>query len=357
MSALFLISDLSGGGAERVLQIVANELVCQGVKVQVLPISPSEIVYPFDERVEILPPLQEWRARDFLIPLYCILFYLRCRRAKPHSVMTVLIRANLVGLLAQSIFGVKVCISEHSDTRELLERLGSRRQIANTIIRALYPRAEKVLAVSQGVKQALTELGVDPDRVTVVHNPVPTEPEVVAEERPLRLVTMGRLAREKNQALLLWACGPLLERYDAVLEFIGDGPMLKDLQEIARQLGIGHRVIFRGWVLEPQKYLRGAAVFVFSSDFEGFGNVLVEAMACGLPVVTTDCRSGPAEIVCQGESGLLTPVGQVEKFREAVESLLQDPNKRAHYRQKSIERSKDFIPSKIVKEYRSILQL
>jgi GalNAc-alpha-(1->4)-GalNAc-alpha-(1->3)-diNAcBac-PP-undecaprenol alpha-1,4-N-acetyl-D-galactosaminyltransferase len=172
------------------------------------------------------------------------------------------------------------------------------------------------------------------ERVHVIPNPVLAPPPAGKPPADLPagplVVAMGRLHSDKGFDHLLRAVAPSLERHpEWSLVVLGDGPDRAALEGLARELGIAGRARFPGRVAAPDAVLRQAALFVLSSRFEGFPNALVEAMACGVAVVSTDCRSGPAEIVRQGVDGVLVPPGDPEALGAAIERLISDPAERA----------------------------
>ena len=176
--------------------------------------------------------------------------------------------------------------------------------------------------------------GCDKGAFEVVYNPVPTRavPEQAtldiadrlwSGQRGARILTVGTMKAVKNHRLLLRAFARL-DRPDALLMFVGDGTGREALLSLARDLGVADRVIFAGFQPDPTPFYKTADLFVLSSNYEGFGNVIVEALATGTPVVSTDCPSGPAEILENGKWGRLTPVGDADALAEAMRASLKD---------------------------------
>jgi glycosyltransferase involved in cell wall biosynthesis len=135
------------------------------------------------------------------------------------------------------------------------------------------------------------------------------------------------------------------------LVLVGQGPLQDELTALARELGISDRVVFAGWQENPFAWMANADLFVLSSRFEGFGNVVIEAMACGLPVVSTDCPSGPSEILAGGDTGILVPVGNARALADAMCAVLEDGNLRAQLADKSRRRVPEFDISVIGRQY------
>jgi len=170
------------------------------------------------------------------------------------------------------------------------------------------------------------------------------------------LVTVGRLVDLKDHVTLINAFAKVREDIDVRLYIIGDGPNRKKLERLGQTLGLADDIRFLGWQRNPFALLKQADAFVLSSRFEGFGNVIVEAMACGLPVISTDCPSGPHEILEGGETGVLVPVGDVDALAQAITAMLSNRQKLAEYAQKSKSRVKDFDVSRVASEYLEFLK-
>jgi glycosyltransferase involved in cell wall biosynthesis len=156
----------------------------------------------------------------------------------------------------------------------------------------------------------------------------------------------------KNHQLLLRAFARL-DRPDARLMFVGDGNGREALLSLARELDVAERVIFAGFRSDPTPFYLTADLFVLSSDYEGFGNVIVEAMACGTPVVSTDCPSGPGEILEGGRYGRLVPVGNAPALAHAIKTALEAPVDRDAL----VRRASDFAPEIAARRYLDLLGL
>ncbi len=165
-------------------------------------------------------------------------------------------------------------------------------------------------------------------------------------------LSVGNLKPEKNQALLLRAFAAL-PRPDARLMLLGSGPQEAPLRALAEQLGLAERVIFAGFQRDPAPFYAAADLFVLSSNHEGFGNVIVEALSHGLPVVSTDCPAGPAEILDGGTFGLLVPVGDAAALAEAMDAALDAPVDRDAL----VRRASDFAPDIAARQYLAVMGL
>lgn len=331
--ALYLPS-LRGGGAERVMVMLANGFVERGYAVD-LVLAKAE--GPFLPDVARNLHIVDLGARRVVSSLPGLVRYLR--RERPRAMLSALNHANVIALLARRFAGVptRLVVSEHAHLSLSLETVSSHRgRLMSWFMRRTYPWADGVVAVSAGVADDLAQaMGLPRQRIAVVHNPVVTDDMLARAEAPLDhpwfapgeppvVLGVGRLTAQKDFGVLLHAFAQLRAQRPARLMILGEGELRPELESLAQQLGIHADVALPGFRDNPYAYMRRAALFVLSSRFEGFGNVLAEAMACGTPVVSTDCPSGPAEILQDGEWGRLVPVGDAEALAGAMLATLAE---------------------------------
>jgi glycosyltransferase involved in cell wall biosynthesis len=200
-------------------------------------------------------------------------------------------------------------------------------------VRLLYPLADARLVVSRGVATDLGRLsGLSFNRFEVIYNPLPQLESVRGStdatlwgNEGARIISLGTLKAQKNHKLLIDAFARVRRGRKAKLMIVGEGALRRELLELAGRLGVAEDVLLPGFVLNPTALLSSASLFVLSSDYEGFGNVLVEAMRAGVPVVSTDCPSGPAEILDGGKYGPLVPCNDPAALAHAIETALESP--------------------------------
>lgn len=228
-----------------------------------------------------------------------------------------------------------------------------------------YGGADGAITLSHGVGRDLAEyVPVLRGKIRTVHNVGLMElPSRSARPSPrdreggaIRIVACGRLIEVKDYPTLLEAFARLVRARDAHLDIIGDGPLRLALEAQVRDLDISDRTTFHGFVPDPERIMAGADIFVLTSTSEGFGNVIVEAMALGLPVVATDCPYGPAEILGDSEYGLLAPVGQPDGVAEKIGLLADDPVMRKRLADLGRKRAADFMPQAIGQQFHHALQ-
>jgi glycosyltransferase involved in cell wall biosynthesis len=203
--------------------------------------------------------------------------------------------------------------------------------------RLLYPAASACVCISRGVAEEMSALElVKPEKIRVIYNPVLTDNLLTQMEVPLShpwfeekatvVLGVGRLGDQKDFATLIRAFGLLAPRHPELrLLVLGEGKQRKMLERLVREENLASRVSLPGYVSNPYPYMKRAALFVMTSRFEGFGNVVAEALACGCPVVSTDCKSGPAEILDNGKYGHLAKTGDASDVARAMEAALEHP--------------------------------
>jgi glycosyltransferase involved in cell wall biosynthesis len=227
--------------------------------------------------------------------------------------------------------------------------------------------ADRITAVSHGVKQDLVRtLGLAPERIQVIYNPIvddrlrefarePLTHPWFESQKPVVLGT-GRLVPQKDFRLLLRAFAQVRRSRAARLVILGEGPMRKSLLELADELGIAKDVWLPGFDPNPFKYMARCSVFILSSLHEGLPGVLIQAMACGAAVISTDCEFGPAEIITRpGVDGYLTPVGDLEALTERLAYLLDHPDVREDMGQHARQSAERFSVASAVEQYQALL--
>lgn len=361
MRIAVLLPDLRGGGAERVCLDLAIEFLAAGHHVDlVLMQARGELVDLVPDGVRIVD-LEVRRARD--VPR-ALMRYLK--EGRPHCLVANLWPLTSIAVLSRCLarWNGRILIVEHNTLSRQYAKWGL---VHGILLRAsmifAYRLASRVVAVSAGVAQDVARLAwLRPDQVTVIHNPVGSARAVspamtaLAEgmwNAPMgqRCLTVGSLKDQKNHALLLRAFARL-PLPQARLMIVGQGQNEARLRALARELGLDGRVVFAGFHADPAPFYATADLFVLSSDHEGFGNVIVEALSFGLPVVSTDCPSGPAEILGQGRWGRLVPVGDAAALAEAMAAALTAPVDRGALR----ARAADFAPEIAARRYLDLLE-
>ena len=332
--------SLGMGGAERVVQVLAQEFGELGHDVTVVTTTRRADFYRLAEGVQRIrldlsgkPPGQAFEGRlgpRAVVDGMKALREMRnaIREAQSDLVISFLEDVNVITLV--SCLGIApVVVTEHADARRHGTRL-----IWRSLRRVLYAWAAALVSVSEGVDARFS--WVNADRRFVIPNPLPqllNEFKVVETGAPRTITAMGRLTWEKGFDLLLEAFARIApEHRDWRLDIIGEGPERRALEGLVSQLRLGNQVSLLGGLEMPFPKLARAEFFVLSSRSEGFGNVVAEALACGLPVVAYDCASGPSEIVINGHNGLLVPPEDVDRMADALNTMMVDSDLRSSMR-------------------------
>lgn len=357
-----LLPDLRGGGAERVCLDLAAQFVAAGHEVDlVLMQRRGELLDLVPDGVRIVD-LQARRARDVLFPLKRYL-----QQSRPDCLFVNLWPLTSIAVLSRALalWKGRLIVVEHSTLSHQYAQWGLLHGILLRMSMIVsYRFADKIVAVSAGVAKDLEQLAwLEPDQVVVVHNPIvqarPVAPAAIAMAEAMwrapngqRCLTVGSLKDQKNHALLLQAFASL-PMPEARLMIVGQGQNEAKLRALVRQLGLEGRVILAGFHVDPAPFYASANLFVLSSDYEGFGNVIVEALSFGLPVVATDCPSGPAEILGHGRWGRLVPVRDERALADAMTAALSAPVDRDALK----ARAADFAPDIAARKYLDLVGL
>lgn len=361
---LFFTSELGGGGAEKHLVRVANHLDRSRFRVSVAVLRGGGS-YEADLAGDVqLHPLGVRGLVQGVLPLSRLM-----RQERPDVVCSVMDHVNCLAIAATRILRnrppVVACV-QVATSMEWEREPSLRKRVLLRAMRYLYPSAARVVAISEGVRQDLQRfvLGIE-ERTIVIYNAgmdeaveqLAVEPDVSLSRDlgvPL-LVACGRLTEQKGFLHLLRALALVREHIPAELWVLGEGDQRAALETEVRRLGLERAVRLAGFQRNPYPYMREADVFVLSSLWEGFGNVVTEAMAVGTPVVATDCPHGPAEIIQHGESGLLVPPGDPRALAEAILRVLRDGALRQRLAEQGRKRSEAFTAPAIAEQYARVL--
>jgi glycosyltransferase involved in cell wall biosynthesis len=320
---LFYIYSLGGGGAERVIALLASGFAKRGVEV-ILAVEVEA-----QENAAYLDPAVRVETLGSSHPRALLGLARLIARERPDITVSALGVRNLKHTLAATLAGRRrrALLSFHGHYNaepHLLDRVANR----------FAPLTTRLAARSVGVsawmrRHVVEDLHGSAKRMVVIHNPVqmggakPAASAAELERREPVILALGRLVPEKDFALLIRAFARL-GRSDARLIIIGQGPLKQELSDLAKKLGVADRVEMPGYANEPWGYFERARVCAVSSRSESFSNVVVEAMAHGLPVVSTDC-GGPGEIISRPEEGVLVSVGDEAALAVALASALDHP--------------------------------
>lgn len=355
----FFLESLSLGGIGRLTLLLAEGFAARGDQVELVLIKKKGVYFD-----QLSPSVKLFilGAKRLYFSVNRLGAYLK--KAEPDILISANERANVVALITKIIYKpkTKIIISIHTNNSEQLKRQGASlvKRLVLMLARLFYREADKVIAVSRGVKKdAGIFFRIPAEKIMVIYNPIVSNviiknkkkpvkhPWVVKDDGPI-ILGIGRFVKQKDFVTLINSFSEVVKVIPAArLIILGEGEERDLLEKRITDLGLGKLVSLPGYVDNPFSFLYNASLFVLSSMWEGFGNVLVEAMAVGTPVVSTDCPSGPAEILENGKYGMLVPVGDSKKMALSIIKTLKNPPDK----EVLIERAKDFTVGKAIASY------
>lgn len=359
----FFLPALDGGGAERAMLHVAQGLAAQGMKVDLVL---AEAKGAYLDKVPASIRIVDLQAQFPVLVSKTLALRRYLQQKQPavlFSALDILSSATWAQRLAGVPTRIIMCVQTHLSQQFRDHQPYTMGRIRPRLVRWFYPWADQIVTASQGVAADVSNItGVPLESIQVIYNPVVT-PEVLenlhqsidhpwfdAGEPPV-ILGVGRLVSQKDFPTLIRAFARVRLRYPSRLMILGEGEDRPKLEAMLRELGLGEDVALPGFVENPYAYMSRAAVFALSSVFEGFGNVVAEALAAGTPVVATDCPSGPAEILANGQYGHLVSVGDADALADSIVEMLQNPIPSKILQQ----RSQDFSLDRITHQYLNVL--
>jgi glycosyltransferase involved in cell wall biosynthesis len=335
-----VLRAFEGGGAQRDMILLCNALVGKGARITILTLRPEGPLRPLLDPSIPVVEVPGGQIRYAVLGLRRAL-----RELKPAAVISSEASLNLCTLIAART------LPRRKRPKVVLREVGSpsfaerhdpyaQNRIAYRLLRRLYRYADRIIALTEGARRDLRENFAVPDRrIAVMLTNAVIPPAVAAQlaqwdgeagrEHDL-IVCVGRLSPEKDQRTLIRAMALMPADLKWRLAIVGEGAERSALEMLARELGLADRIVFTGQVADPFAFMMRARVAVCTSIYEGLCNALIEALACGTPVVSTNCPYGPFEILQGGRFGALTPVGDAQALAKAIaDALIDAPDRRA----------------------------
>lgn len=345
MRIAVVINKLYGGGAERTLALLSQDWEAAGHTIDILTFSDVPPGYPHGGRHTVLGPVgargvrrvlqvcqRGWRLRRWLLD------------HRPQQIIAFMESAGFPAVCAAASIGMRGRLI--TSVRNNPQMVSASHRI---LIRMLYRLPRRVVALSEGVRRALIDdFGLPPRRVRTILNPVfwpGAIPTIAPPKRPF-LLSVGRLHVQKGMDRVIEAFAALATQWTGDLLILGEGEQRAALEAQVQALGLADRVHLLGFREDAHAWMRQAMGLVLASRYEGWCNVLVEAMAVGCPVLAMDAPYGPREVLAGGRYGLLVPADDVSALVAGMRRLIDEPKLRQRLRQRGCQRAQHFHPAR-----------
>lgn len=356
----FFFSSLHVGGIERIKLNLASAFIARGVQVDLVLVKAEGSLR---SHVPSNARLINLNSRRTLFALRPLLHYLRAEQ--PRVMLSSQTHNNVLAIWARRLSGFpnRLAVCEHINMQEMVKYSPLRDRFRPLVARKFYPYADVIIAVSNGVAKSLsTSSRIPLSQIHVIYNPIELadieeksqgkadHPWLQSKTEPV-VIAVGRLTKQKDYSTLINAISILRRHRSIRLVILGEGEQRNTLMQLIRELKLESDVSLPGYIDNPLPYMHHADIFALSSKWEGLPNVLIEALACGVPIVATNCPSGPAEILDGGKYGKLIPVGNAQALADAIDATLEAVPAREMLQ----ERARHFSMQKIVDQYLQLL--
>lgn len=359
---VFLTLSLTKGGAERVICNMCNEYFVKRYQVTIISLMNAEPEYRLDERVRLLTVDEQQRDVSESLP---VRFLRRRKKLKvllrslkkegARCVISFLPEPNMIACSLKRTVGFRLVISVRN--APAVEYRGKVRYL---LMRMLYPKADAYVFQTNQAKAYFSFSDHIMKNSAVIPNPVAREfiGRLASADRKKEIVFVGKLEEQKDPMCLLQAFTAVHGQFpDYRLMIYGEGSLRQRLCDEITRLGLQESVSLNGNAKQVETVIRDASLFVLCSRYEGMPNALMEAMALGVPCISTDCPCGaPAELIRHGENGLLVPAGDAEKLSEAMAQMLSDPDGAGQMGIRAQKIVEDYDPERIYEKWEEIVR-
>jgi glycosyltransferase involved in cell wall biosynthesis len=355
---------LEGGGAERVMLHLADGFAQRGFKTDLV------IAEAFGDYLGQVPASVRLVDLESTFPVILSKTMALRRYLKQEKPIVLLSALDILGASFWARWRTQVptrivmCVQTYLSSQFQYDPFPPNAWLRSTMVRWLYPKADALIAASYGTAADLAQWTALPlEQIRVIYNPVIT-PEVLKKSQepidhpwfapgePPVILGVGRLVMQKDFFTLIQAFAQVRQKIPARLMILGEGEQRAQLEDLIQALDLKEGVALPGFVENPYAYMRAVSVFVLSSRYEGFGNVVAEALAMGTPVVSTDCPSGPSEILARGKYGKLVPMADATAMADAILETLTHPTPSETLKHRSL----DFECDRIVDQYLDVVE-
>lgn len=358
IKVVFVLGCLGNGGAERTVLNILNNIDSNLFDVSLClleNIEKNSYSNFLNKKIDIT--ILNRRARYSILSIAKVI-----KKENPDIVFSTLSYMNVVVYIAHKL--------SYSKSKLILREANFMKKDFNMsklsyfLVKHSYANCHKVISLSKGVKQNLKDhFNVKEEKISLIYNPIDlinirkmqNETLDTIDKGVFKLIVCGRLTKQKNQELLIRALKKIKVGNEKwILNIVGDGEDRIKLESLVKELSLEDNIKFLGFKKNPYKYMANSDLFILSSLWEGFGHVVAEAMACGTPVLSTDCPHGPREILDNGEFGWLVANNDEKALTEKIEYLINNQNEIEIMKKKLKERVDYFDSPKIVKEYENV---
>ena len=365
---VFFINSLAGGGAERILTTILSEL--QSKFIVTLVLMEDRIEYKIPQNIKVIylnkSELNSSGLSKVLnIGVFAYKLAKVCNSINAEYCFSLTSRPNLINSLSKLLGNEsKTILYEVATPSIQYSQKNITSFVAKSLIKILYPKCNILVANSFGVTQDLKENLCIENNVQTIYSPIDIKDikkdsekkvDLQCDDGYIKFITIGRLDYGKNHKMMINSFSKI-DNKKSILYILGEGELKSELSNLVKKLDLTKRVVFLGFDNNPYKYLKQSDIFLFTSKFEGFPTVLIEALSCNLPIISTDCPNGPREILDDienyhkkiindikiGEYGILSPVDNEELFTKAINTMVNDVNLRTEYKAKTTLRADYF---------------
>ncbi|MEZ4796629.1 MAG: glycosyltransferase family 4 protein [Flavobacteriaceae bacterium] len=353
----FLIYNLGSGGAERVLSSLANNF-SDNYEVHIITIVNTPLFYPLNASIKMHYCRENEITKSNVLSSLSenIRLYKKIKKTLTIEHIDLLISfmttSNVLGSLAAKSLNIPCIISERTNPSAIKLSF-----IWKRLVNYAYPKADIIAVQSQSVKSFYKKI-IDEKKIVILPNPLSKELSALKNPEINRnnvILNVGRLVRSKNQDLLIKAFSKVNDgKWKLIL--VGDGPMLSEYKELVNKLDLEEKVEFVGKTKDVASYYNTSKIFAFTSKYEGFPNALIEAMYFELACVSTDCPSGPSEMINHEENGFLIPVGNQNLLETYLKKLMDNELLRISFGKKGYEKSTDFEEITVANKWKSLIE-
>ncbi len=367
MHIAFLLPDLNGGGAQKMVINLANWFAHKGYKTDLVLFNATG---PYQVFVSEKVRVYDFEKKRTYHAISKLSDYLKTQN--PDVMFSALYHVNIIAILAKKAAKTaktKIVISERNHpTKRLNAEPFLKQKFWTGLISSLYPLSDKIIAISNGVAEDLNKIigTKDSNKIETVYNPVVTDDfenklyeaatSIFPDGCTTKIITSGRLVEQKDYPTLLKSFSLYLKHDpNAHLAILGDGHLSQEIQFLTATLDLENNITFAGFISNPLPLMASADLFVITSAWEGFCNVIVEALYCGLRIVSTDCPSGPAEILGKGNYGYLAPVGNAEEIANLMIEAMAAEIDPEHQKARAMAFHVDKIGTEFETKFRALI--